>query len=642
MPCPPAAREIGDRCIEPGVQDDGCPAGTLGPGDGSCRPAGIVAAECGQGFVHDGDVGCVPVLPAEPCPPGQMAVPGDTTCRPVKVCAPGTWGDIPVDATSEHVDQFFAGMSDGTAAAPWTTIQEAVAAASSGALIAVAHGSYFENVGIMGKPVRLVGVCPTEVEIVGTVSELEALYIGGATGTEVRGIAISGVVDGILVDSSEQVVLEQLWVHDNAGRGLTIGASSGPASATVGASLFEANHEVGVVAIGSDATIEATEVRGTLLDAQGLIGVGILLQPLSDTPSLGSVRGSRVDGNVTTGAHVSGSTASFEATVASGTVPNSQNLGGNGIAVQPGVSSGAPSSATIRACFFEGNRDHGVFVSGSEATVEAIVVKNGGRGIAIQRHPNTGLGSVATLRASLLDGNQEGGLTLFGSRADVESVVVRCTLPNAQGLGRGMEIASNLSMRSLATVLGSVVEASPDVGILVDGSDATFVALLVGGASPCGQGVVGRGIQIQSDEVGAPSTATVADSRVEASQVGGVVVLESDATIERSLVTRTRADLSGLYGDGVIAMGIGGRATVNSCVIMDSDRAALSNFGAFAALTNTAIQCAALSLAVENHEGQAPQLEDRGGNACGCPLADGACKAESIGLAPPEPLAPRQ
>src|SRR4030095_6025163 len=42
---PPACavpnRLVGERCIEPGIQDDGCPAGTLGLSDGSCGAAGF-------------------------------------------------------------------------------------------------------------------------------------------------------------------------------------------------------------------------------------------------------------------------------------------------------------------------------------------------------------------------------------------------------------------------------------------------------------------------------------------------------------------------------------------------------------------------------------------------------------------------
>src|SRR5262245_457376 len=73
--CPSPNRQVGDRCLEPGVQDDGCPAGTLGRDDGSCEPAGVPAELCAEGFTHDGDAACEPILPADACPAGQLAVP---------------------------------------------------------------------------------------------------------------------------------------------------------------------------------------------------------------------------------------------------------------------------------------------------------------------------------------------------------------------------------------------------------------------------------------------------------------------------------------------------------------------------------------------------------------------------------------
>src|SRR6185436_10488706 len=114
------------------------------------------------------EVGCAADLPAT-CPPGSLAVPGDAACREIAPCGTGTWGDIPVEASTEHVDaSYVGGASDGTSAKPWTTIQEAVDAAAPGAIVAVAAGSYAEDVRIDGKALRLWGVCPGEVEVVGS------------------------------------------------------------------------------------------------------------------------------------------------------------------------------------------------------------------------------------------------------------------------------------------------------------------------------------------------------------------------------------------------------------------------------------------------------------------------------------------
>src|SRR5262245_32104898 len=192
--CLPPNRVVGERCIEPGVQDDGCPAGTLGLEDGSCQPAGVPPELCGAGFEPDGEMGCEPILPPEPCPKGQMAVPGESACHAVMPCGAGKWGDIPVDAMTVYVDARYSGLdSDGSSDKPFTTISDAVAAAPTGALIAVAAGSYLEDVVIQGKAVRLWGKCPAEVELLGTGVGLAALFVReGASGTEVHGLAIGG------------------------------------------------------------------------------------------------------------------------------------------------------------------------------------------------------------------------------------------------------------------------------------------------------------------------------------------------------------------------------------------------------------------------------------------------------------------
>jgi len=144
--CLPPNRLVGDQCLEPGVQDNGCPAGTLGLDDGTCQPAGVPPELCAEGFVHDGDAACEPILPADPCPKGLMALPGETACRPVMDCGAGTWGDIPVDGETIYVDgSYLGGDSDGSQQKPWTTISAAVAAAPAGALVAVAAGSYVEG-----------------------------------------------------------------------------------------------------------------------------------------------------------------------------------------------------------------------------------------------------------------------------------------------------------------------------------------------------------------------------------------------------------------------------------------------------------------------------------------------------------------
>src|SRR5579859_5699714 len=150
----------------PDATPSGCRPGELQASDGHCEPAGIPPDRCGKGFEPDGNRGCVADLPGAACPSGTMAVPGETMCREVAPCGAGAWGDIPVESNTQFVDASFTGTSDGSMKAPWRTIQQGIDAAASGAIVALAAGSYAENVTFRGalgsgKPVRLWGKCPS-------------------------------------------------------------------------------------------------------------------------------------------------------------------------------------------------------------------------------------------------------------------------------------------------------------------------------------------------------------------------------------------------------------------------------------------------------------------------------------------------
>lgn len=129
-------------------------------------------------------VGCAASVPA-PSPPecaeGE-ALDGDG-CVPVG-CGVGPWGDLPVDADTIYVDRSASAGGEGTASAPLTTIQAGVdlAAERDGALVAVAAGTYVENL-VMGdgyKDIDLEGRCRDLVTIDGsTADEAPTVQIAG-------------------------------------------------------------------------------------------------------------------------------------------------------------------------------------------------------------------------------------------------------------------------------------------------------------------------------------------------------------------------------------------------------------------------------------------------------------------------------
>src|SRR5262249_42842590 len=146
---------------------------------------------------------------------------------------------------------------DGSAAKPWASLQPALDAAPSGGLVALAAGSYAEAT-VVGKPVRIWGRCPAMGEIVATGGG-GSLHTEGGAGAGGDAAAVPGAPPGIKVVDSIDVVLEHLWIHETAARG--VGASG--AGVTLHESLIEAASTAGVGAIGSDVSIQSCAVRAT-------------------------------------------------------------------------------------------------------------------------------------------------------------------------------------------------------------------------------------------------------------------------------------------------------------------------------------------------------------------------------------------
>ncbi|MEZ4313840.1 MAG: hypothetical protein R3F14_37950 [Polyangiaceae bacterium] len=284
-----------------------CPPGEAESPDGTCVQAGVPPEACAEGFTPDGEAGCTPVLPPDPCSPGQLALPGDTACHEVAPCGEGPWGDIPVEPTTQFVDAAYPGDdSDGTPEKPWKTIQKAVYEAAPGAIVAVASGVYPEDVRIQGKPVRLWGRCPggpSRVEVVGqsggNLAAVEVLN-PSASGSTVRGISVTGEGIGIGITGATGVTVEEVWVHDTTeAAGIDIEDINGPTSVTVVSSLVESASVFGVFVAGAEVTLESTAVRATALTPFYLSGTGVMLtaNAANDHPSTSTLRRVHLDSN---------------------------------------------------------------------------------------------------------------------------------------------------------------------------------------------------------------------------------------------------------------------------------------------------------------------------------------------------------
>lgn len=586
-----------------------------------------------------------------------MAVPGEAACREVAPCGEGTWGDIPVEPNTQHVDPAYDianGASDGSPSKPWIKIQEAIDAAEPGAIVALAEGNYDEALSILTKPVRLWGRCPALVEI--TAAGAPATIIVGykkSNGTEIRDLALRGDSIAIVVTGAENVLIDRAWIHDAPGRGIQATNQLGITRLSVTRSLLEATHEFGVITAGATLTVDASVIRNTKPAPDGTFGRGVSAQADLDSgePSNATIRASLLEHNHDNAAFVLGSTALLETSVIRDTQPSSDGIG-RGLTARSDPDTKLRSNVTVRASTFERNTDVGLLIWGADALIETTSVRNtnpaadmtAGRGIDIERDAETGERANALIRSSLIEKNREFGVFVLGSDAVIESTLVRDTDLAPDGTtgagGINIQIDPESLQRSTATVRSSAVLRSHEMGIFVSGSDATIEATLVQTTLPGVDMGFGRGINVQhhpgSQERG---HAVIRSSLIDDSREMGVLFLGSDGSLENTRIQATHGRPSdGAFGDGV-AVAVAGdhpaAITIDGALVEGSARAGVASFGAAIAIGSSMVECNSIALNGEELAGSPFAFEDKGGNACGCSGETAACKVLSAKLTPP-------
>jgi hypothetical protein len=402
--------------------------------DDTCHAIGIPPGACGEGFVSDELGGCLAVLPSEPCPPGLIAVPGDESCREVSPCATGQWGDIPVESNTQYVDGAYSGgNSNGSAAQPWTLIADGLTAAEPGAIVAVAEGTYDEDLRIADKPVRLWGKCPALVTVSGSAT-FAAILVGlGADGSEIRSIGITSASNGAFSSGSLDVWFDRVWVHDMPGRGISTQDDYGPASIRVTDSLVERVAAIGLFVGGATGTFERCSVRDIAPIASGRGGIFIAVEPDPATATRAAVtisscllqRGQEV------GINIGSSDAEVTGTVVRDVSSSPNGLYGLGMSLYEG--SLGVSNVSVRTSVVERTQYLGVLVVDANATIEHTFIHdvfprtsdNGfGDGIAVVSDQ---LLSTAVVSESRIAGVSRAGLSDFGGVLSLAGTSLACT-----------------------------------------------------------------------------------------------------------------------------------------------------------------------------------------------------------------------
>jgi hypothetical protein len=590
--CVPGELPLGDgRCIAAGSSPDGCEAGERWV-DGACRGAGIPAGACAEGFVHDGARGCDPVLPGEACLAGEIAVPGDTACRPLGSCGSGAFGDIAAEPDTQHVDAGYSGgSSDGSSARPWTTIQQAVDAAGDGAIVAVAAGSYAEQVKVVDRAIRLWGRCASMVEIVGDDSAAALAFDAGASGSSVRGLSMRGAAEGLSVAAATAVTVDESWIHDTDGYGVrVVGTGS---SLTLSDSLLEATAGRGIYVEGGHAAVDRCAVRDTRVGAGENGGRGINVRDGDGVRGSLQLSRSLIEKSREVGVMVHQSDADIDGTVVRHILPSATGRFGRCFSVQA-VGSAQPSVASIRRSAAIGCSDGGISVTVSEVSVEHTVVRDvaaafdsgiRGYGIVAQHEPNSVSGSKLTVRESLVERAHEMGVFVAASEATLEGLAVIDSLPLADGTsGRGIGVQSDPStgVASVVELRGVVVERCSEVAVMVEGGSAVIEGLRVFGVLENRDGNYGRGVNIQAN----PFDEAPADITLRAVAIDGfrdvAVFLEKSTMLAESVSVRGGVPNSRLgIARGLTIQGVPAHrahATVRGITVDDAVEAGVENF----------------------------------------------------------------
>jgi hypothetical protein len=550
------------------------------------------------------------------------------------------------------------------------------------------------------------GVCPELVEIAPTGGFAAITIFGGAGGSEISRLGITGGTAGIASSGSENVTLDRVWVHDAGplgvgveadlgatamtikdslienviesgvhvigsnvtiensvvrdtqmafgafGRGIDAEADLGtgkPSTVHVRRSLIERNHDVGLLAFGSDATVEGSVLRDTSPASALVGGSGFVAQydPASTKPTpTVVVRGSFLSNNHDGALFGYASDVTIDTSVFRDTQPNGDGSFGHGVLVRAG-DAGEASTLVMRSSLVELNHEVGVYADATHATLEGVLVRNQlpsgdnsyGVGILVQQPAAT-----LDMRGSVVEGNRDTGIFVLSCAATIDTSAIRGTLPDADGrFGRGIAAQTYLTtgLPSTLVMRSTIVEQNGDVGLFVSSSHATveqsIIVDMVG--DPTGSGWA---IAAQTEPApGGPSTLVVRAARVERSLGIGIFVQNSEATIEGSVVSDTKP-VADTFGDAIALLSEGADVSghLTSTRVEQSGRSALAVFGGRLSYGGNDLSCQDFDLIAETRGERTFVVENRGENRCGCPEPTSKCLLESPGVGAPIPIDP--
>ncbi len=548
--------------------------------DGDCRPS---LAKCGLGEVPDLETGCVAVgvadcaaafvderglcLPAaSDCGEGTFPVP-TLGCVPLDGptgCGSGTWGNVPDAPENVYVDASFAGgPSNGTMAAPFTTLTDALASVAASGRIVLAAGTYTADLTITsGVEVR--GVCATQVTLTApdTAERVLTLDPGAGQLVALADLTVSASVGGVRVASGE-ATLSRVRIRDVGYMALqSFGAST---VVTLEDSLVEDTTSFGPDSIGiglqarsgGELTVRRSAVLRTRTTALSAVAGDLVAEDvfIADTQVDGT-------GSGYAAASVMGGSLTLRAAVLVGNLQGVYATDETTIEDSVLGPTVAPSSDRVTLVDGAFSLVRSAVVDGTTWGVTAYEGQTGALLVEHALFADVGSGAFGGSSLSLAEGGNvrrsafarnTGASLTVAKDAVIDGVVVEDGhFDPSLGVGSGISIAAS---DGLTTVDRAYVRGVEDVALQVAEFQGTAGTVVITRSRleslPGVNGDLGLGIGLA-----APTMAvTVEDTVIEGAHAAGIEAVDTALTMRRSVVRDVALGNTNDLQDGVATVG---------------------------------------------------------------------------------------
>jgi hypothetical protein len=466
--------------------------------------------------------------PAVFCTGGTRERFGDATCTPVTDCDaafPPANATLFVDASLTHTD-----------ATHFRTIGEALAAASTGAVIAIEAGEYAEHVR-PDVPVTLTGRCADRVTIASPDGQTSNGISAAVKGTAIRNLTV---------------------------RGFKVGITAVGSDATIDGVVVEDSRTVGIfVHQRSKVHVTNTVVRRTRSTSADVESYGVLAQTASELTLEDSVV---VDNDFVNVGALGAKIDVRRSIVRKGhraTSPRAPQTGVGGVV-------GMDGTLNIEESAFVDNLDVGVQVLANGraldlrgSIVSGTLFTDVGAGVGVLLE-----GGTTRIAGTTLYGNGMADISAHGKAIAEVSDSTTIRDPSDQpkvpsGLGLIVSEESHAKARSLAVVHARNIGIRASLGGTIEVTDSlvTEVGEMPGTTDPEGAGGYGA-------TAGAHSSLSMARSTIVGSRGAGLVFDGGSGVLDSVLVFGTESR-AGRGGNGASVQS-GGRLEATRCAFLDN------------------------------------------------------------------------